>query len=174
MKKKIRFPGSGGKKPPPLPPIERRNIGISMTTEWNLDAFIEECETLLQVCKRIRDRRHHNRRCCLNCQSLDTIRTFVCDKCGLKVVETPTEKFKIGEACPGIKTGDDKSMNRCEGKLKLAGVPERRLCVNPKVVALMENPMEFDVDSDIRIFVCPFFGFRQEVTKNVKSEDPGK
>ena len=90
-----------------------KNIGISMQTVWDLDLFIEETEILLSVCKRLRDKRLHNKRCCQNCESMRSL-------------------------------------------------DERRLCTNERVVALMENPVEFEIEGDLRIFVCPFFAFRPD------------
>lgn len=152
------------KKRKPLPmlkgkqaPVYRaEEVGISLRPLWDLDELIEESEILLQVCTRLRDHRLHNKRCCINCKSLDTLRTLVCDKCGDKIHNT---RSNIGDPC---------RHEKCDGIRKSAGVPDRYLCNNERVVALMENPIEFDFDGDLRTFVCPFFGYSEDSTNIVK------
>ena len=144
-------------------------IGLSIGTEWNLDAFIEEGEIMIEVCKRIRDKKHHNKRCCMNCIKLGTIRTLRCDTCDKISVFTIKRGDPINREyeCQTV----DGTTLPCKGKYIESNVPNKSICLDAKVRELFENPMEFDIEGDVRIFVCPFFKFSDSVTNNVKYEE---
>lgn len=166
-KNKPPLPMLKGKRPPTY---RAEEVGIALRPLWDLDALIEECEILLQVCTRLRDKRLHNKRCCLNCKFLATMRTFVCEKCNEKVTLTKTDFTKYDGF---VHTEDDKEKSHtiCYGDLKPTGDPDRYLCINEKMVKLMENPIEFDYDGDLRTFVCPFMEYSEDDTKIVRYKE---
>lgn len=170
MKKRKPIPYFAGKKEKASQIFESRNVGINLQTVWDLDDLIEETQILLQVCTRLRDKRLHNKRCCINCKFLDAIRTLVCDKCE---AEIKSSKHNIGDFCPTnvALSQIPGASSKCDGHLKSAGVPDRYLCINEKMVKLMENPIEFDFDGDLRTFVCPFMEFSEDDTKIVKYKE---
>lgn len=165
-KKRTPLPMLKGKRPPSY---RAEEVGISLRPQWDLDELIDECNILLQVCTRLRDHRLHNKRCCMNCKFLATIRNFTCEECGEKIVLTRI-KFDA-DVYRHTEDSKEKAFEKCYGELKPSGVPDRYLCINEKVVALMENPMEFDFDGDIRTFHCPFFGYSEDSTNIVKYKE---
>jgi hypothetical protein len=163
MKHKKDPPVDIGKRPQPTPPppdtITLKKIGIQ--THWDLDNFIEETEILLEVCKRLRDKRHHNRRCCQNCESLEETQPMLCcNECGDRTRLDIPHGFIGGSQCVN---GD--------GKYQEIPGSIQRHCINSRMKKLMENPMEFDIEGDIRKFVCPFFAFGEDVTNIVNKTE---
>lgn len=97
-------------------PNVQRSVQLNMKPAFDMDEYIEELEIMLTVCKRLRDKRRHNKRCCMNCKFLNSSQS-------------------------------------------------RYFCGNEKVTKLMENPVEFDFEADLRTFVCPFMEFSTDDTK---------
>ena len=105
--------------------------------------------------------RQNNKRCCMNCGSLETIpENVICLKCRDCHKTDISSKFYPGEKCRNTYP------TTCNGKYVATDDPPRRTCRHKKVRQLMKNPMEFNREGDLRTFVCPFFGFKKKEISN--------